>query len=157
METYRQEGLDLPVSEVLLVEYTEHALFLHAKTMREAYELASRDIAIFTDFGLGHIEVPRRADEIGQAVRQFLQEKYKNVGLPDKFTAIITGSKIHKEVTEAIEKAAKDLGCDVEILNGEPECIAARGGAAELAWRSLKRVVLAGSVRCCAETLRYVP
>ncbi|KAH9208630.1 hypothetical protein DL95DRAFT_467520 [Leptodontidium sp. 2 PMI_412] len=137
METCRQEGLDLPVRQVLLVEYTEHALFLHAMVMREAYELLNRDTAIFTDFSLGHIEAPRRADKIGQAVRQFLQEKYKNVGLPDRFTAIMTGSKIRKEVTEAIEKAAKDLGRDVEILNGEPEYIAARG-AAELAWRSLE-------------------
>ncbi len=131
--------------EVLLVEHTEHALFLYAKVMREAYELASRDIAILTNFSLGYIEVPRRADKIGQAVRQFLQEKYKIVGLQDKFTAIITGSKIYKEVTEAIETAAKDLGCDIEILNGEPEYIAARG-AAELAWRLLKRVVLAGEL-----------
>lgn len=138
METCRQEGLDLPVRRVLLVEHTEHAFFLHAKVMREAYELASRQISIFTDFSLGHIEVPRRADKIGQAVRQFLQEEYKNTGLPDKFTAIMTGSKIRKEVTEAIEKAVKDLGCDVEILNREPEYIAARG-AAELAWRSLER------------------
>ena len=145
METCRQEGLDLPVREVLLVEHTEHALFLHAKVMREAYELASRDISIFTDFSLGYIEVPRRADKIGQAVRQFLQEKYKNVGLPDKFIAIMTGSKIRKEVTEAIEKAIKDLGCDVEILNREPEYIAARG-AAELAWRSLERVVPEGEL-----------
>ncbi|KAH7412394.1 hypothetical protein BKA64DRAFT_658774 [Cadophora sp. MPI-SDFR-AT-0126] len=145
METCRQEGLDLPAREVLLVEHTEHALFLHAKVMREAYELASRDIAIFTDFSLGHVEVPRRAEKIGQAVRQFLQEKYKNVGLPDKLTAIMTGSKICKEVSQAIEKAAKDLGCDVEILNGEPEYIAARG-AAELAWRSLERAVLAGEL-----------
>jgi hypothetical protein len=102
LETCRQEGLALPVREVLLVEYTEHALFLHAKVMREAYELANRDNAIFTDFTLSHIEVPRRADKIGQAVHQFLQERYKNVGLSDKFTAIMTGSKICKEVIDAI-------------------------------------------------------
>lgn len=145
METCRQEGLDLPVRKVLLVEYTEQALFLHAEVMREAYELASRDIVIFTDFSLGHIEVPRRAEKIGQAVRQFLQGKYKNVGLPDKFTVIMTGTKISNEVTEAIEKAVNNLGCDIETLNGEPEYIAARG-AAELAWRSLERVVLAGEL-----------
>jgi hypothetical protein len=139
-ETCRQEGLELPVREVLLVEHTEHALFLHAKVMREAYELASRDIAIFTDFSLDHMEVPGRAHKTGQAVRQFLQEKYKNVGLPDKFTAMMTGSEIRKEITEAIQKTVKDLGCDVEILNAEPEYIAARG-AAELAWRSLERQV----------------
>jgi hypothetical protein len=113
--------------------------------MREAYELASRDIAIFTDFSFGRTEVPRRADKIGQAVRQFLLEKYKNIGLLDKLTAIMTGSKIGKDVIEAIEKAAKDLGCDVEILNGEQEYIAARG-AAELAWRSRERMVQAGEL-----------
>jgi hypothetical protein len=139
-ETCRREGIGLPVHEVLLVEHTEHALFLHVKGMREAYELASRDISIFADFSLGHMEVPGLADKIGQAVRQFLQEKYRRVGLPVKFTTIMTGSKIRKEVTEAIEKAIKDLGCEVEMLNAEPEYIAARG-AAELAWRSLERAV----------------
>lgn len=138
-ETCRQEGLELPVREVLLVEYTEHALFLHAKVMREAYELANRGITILTDFSLGHVEESKRADAIGQAVRQFLQEKYKNVGVPDKFTAIMTGNTINKQITGAIEKAAQNLGCDIDILNTEPEYIVARG-AAELAWRSLERV-----------------
>lgn len=141
-ETCRQEGLKLPVREVLLVEHTKQAVFLHAKVMREAYELASRDIAVFVDFNLDDIEVPARAHKIAQAVRQFLQEKYGNVGLPNKFTAIMTGSEISTEVTEAIEKAMKDLGCDVEILNAEPEYIAARG-AADFAWRSIEREVVA--------------
>jgi hypothetical protein len=140
METCRQEGLGLPVRQVLLVEHTEHTLFLHASVMREAYDLASRDIDIFTDFSLGHMDGPRRGKKIGQAVRQFLRDKYKNVGLPDKFTTLITGSKICDEVTVVIEKTIKDLGCDVEIMNRDPEYIAARG-AAELAWRSLRRVV----------------
>jgi hypothetical protein len=142
-ETCRQEGLKLPVRQVVFVEITEHTLFLHAKVMREAYETANHDIAIFTNFNFDHLEVPKRADKIGHAVQQFLQEKYKNVGLPDKFTVIMTGSKIDKEVTETIEKAVRDLDCYVEILNSEPEYIAARG-AAELAWRSLQGVVPAG-------------
>ncbi|KAL2076251.1 hypothetical protein VTL71DRAFT_1194 [Oculimacula yallundae] len=107
METCRLEGLDLPVRQVLLVEHTEHALFLHTSVMREAYDLGGHDIDIFTDFSLGHLEVPERADKISQAVRQLLQEKYKNVGLPGRFTVIMTGTKTGKEVIGAVEKTVK--------------------------------------------------
>ncbi|KAH7394276.1 hypothetical protein DE146DRAFT_616939, partial [Phaeosphaeria sp. MPI-PUGE-AT-0046c] len=145
LESCRLEGLQLPVCEVLLVEHTEFALLLHVKVMREAYELANRDIAIFTDFTIGHSDVPRLAARVAHAVQQLLQEKYNNVVLPDKFTTIMTGSKIGQEITDAIEKAAKNLGCGVEILNEEPGYIVARG-AAELAWRSLGRAVPAGEL-----------
>lgn len=135
-----QEGSDMPVRDVLLVEYTEHALLLHASLMREAHDLASRDIAVSADFTLG--EHPESggavATRIGQAVRQLLQSKYKYSGPPKNIVAIVTGSGAGEMVVEAVRESIRTFGAEPEVLETEREYVAARG-AAEMAWRSIER------------------
>jgi hypothetical protein len=139
-EACRQEGLQLPVHDTLLIEYTKQALLQHARVMREAYDLAGRDLDISARFDLGGLHTPgsEGAVKITQAVLQFLEKKYDNVRAPRKITAILTGSNIRGEINEAVKEAVSIFGSEIDVLALEPEYIAARG-AAELAWRSLEQ------------------
>lgn len=139
-EACRQEGLQMPVHETLLVEYTEHALLQNASVMREAHDLADRYVDLSPNFHFGSHNTPERdgAAEIGQAVLQLLPKKYRSTGPPKRIIAIITGGEVCEEVVEAVAEAIKTLGSEVEMLATEPEHIAVRG-AAELAWRATQQ------------------
>jgi hypothetical protein len=139
-ETCRQEGLNMPVRDALLVEYTQHALLLHAGTMREAHDLAEHDIDIAADFSLGnsHNREAGIATRIGRAVRQLLQARYGDRGPPEKIVAIVTGDGVREHVVEAVRESIRSFGSEPEVLDSEREYVAARG-AAEMAWRALER------------------
>lgn len=139
-ELCRKEGLGLPVRQVLLVDYTEHALLLHASVMRDAYDLASHDITIFSDFSLGSKDTKGHdgAVQIGNAVRSFTEKTYSEKDPPLHITVIMAGNGVTTIVTRAVKEALERIGTDVEMLDSYSETIAARG-AAELAWRSSGR------------------
>ena len=136
-ELCRKEGLELPVRQVLLVDYTEHALLLHASVMRDAYDLASHDITIFSDFSLGSKDTKGYdgAVKIGNAVQIFTEKKYSEKDLPLRITVIMAGDGVTTIVTQAVKETLESIGTEVEMLDSNFETIAARG-AAELAWRS---------------------
>lgn len=136
----RKEELELPIRHVLLVEYTAHALLLHASVLREAKELAKHEIEIFSDFSLGSKDTKNRdgVARIGDAVRKFVEKSYGKSNSPPCITVIMTGDAVTTDVTEVVIEVIERVGIDVEMLDTESESIAA-SWAAELAWRSSGR------------------
>ncbi|KAJ4293387.1 hypothetical protein N0V90_008670 [Kalmusia sp. IMI 367209] len=141
-EKCTEEGLKLPVRQTLLVEYSEAALLLHVQSMREAYDLAWPDMDLATSFDLGNANPsePDVFDKIRDLVTQLLSLRYGHFPQPPKgITVIMTGrpdrvsdSAFQRAITDGIEA----LGFEVDLLDNNPDYIAARG-AAELAWRAL--------------------
>jgi len=143
MKKCRTEGQELPVSRVLLVEYTEAALLLHTAIMSKATDLAYDNIEIAVTFELGSKE--GREAVIREFVLQFLRRRLYNgsTDATSRIKVIMTGSlddRSNGDVRKAVEAAVMDMGWTAEIFASLPEFIAARG-AAELAWRCLAPIV----------------
>jgi hypothetical protein len=142
-EKCRKEGLELPVRETLLVEYTEVALLLHASVMREAYDLGDSVSDTAISFDLGSSSESSTNDD-GTEIRDFivplLRKRYDHSPRPPKeITVIMTGSpgSVNSPgVQKGVKNALDELDLEAKILTSEPDFIAARG-AAELAWRAL--------------------
>jgi len=132
--------MKLPVRDVLLVEYTERALFLHADTMWEADQAGGFDMYVFSDFGLGS-NGSAGTEGVGEAVRRFMRMRYVDedfVRQASSIMVMMTGSAVGREVTDAVVGAVGVVCEEVEVRDGGPVYVAARG-AAEFAWRAIER------------------
>ncbi|KAF2200603.1 hypothetical protein GQ43DRAFT_441402 [Delitschia confertaspora ATCC 74209] len=140
-EKCRQEGLEMPSRDMLLVEYTKEAMLLHSTIIREAMDLADPDISAAASFNLGsgnrHSEC--HTEKVKSLVLELLRKRYHWLGTPGEILVIMTGdaeSVSDSAVQQAVQDAVKELGSGVSILTDMPEDVAARG-AAELAWRAI--------------------
>lgn len=137
-----EEGLNLPVRQTLLVEYSETALLLHCQIMREAYDFG--ESVTYESSNLDLTETNPSDPDVLANIRDFVTEfardqiRYPGIHVPKACTVILTGpAKLVNEVAfqATIKDGIRILGLEVELLDKRPEYIASRG-AAELAWRS---------------------
>jgi hypothetical protein len=152
-EKCREEGKKFPVCDALLVEYTESALLIHRAFLQEAEESTWKDMRLATSFELGSAQQPDEVD-MQDFIHRFLYREYCDLGPgrpPDTITVMISGSaesvsdgKVQRAITRVIES----IGAKADMLEENPGFMAARG-AAELAWRAVKRdgLVNAGNAR----------
>lgn len=136
------EGRELPVHEILLVEYTEAAMLLHSHVIREAMDLTGSYPRVVASFELGSkVTVgPEKLLLIRDLVMKFLRKEYpyRPTEPGESIKVIMTGnagSVSNIEVQKAIENAVIELGWTADMTTSLPEYVAARG-AAELAWRA---------------------
>lgn len=147
-EKCRSEELAMPVHEVLLVEYTQYALLLHASVMREARDVLLSYGGVAASFKLGSINagVEGHTEHVTAFVLEYLHTKYPVLGTPDnpimglpkEIMVIMTGNPEavgDSAVQKAIEDAVKALGSTATMITDMPEYAASRG-AAELARRA---------------------
>jgi hypothetical protein len=137
------EGRELPVHEILLVEYTEAAMLLHSQVIREAMDLAYSDPRVVASFELGSKVCvgSERFSLVRDLVMKLLRKAYpyRPTEPGESIKVIMTGdagSVSSIEVQKVIEDAVIELGWMVSMTTSLPEYVAARG-AAELAWRAL--------------------
>lgn len=132
----------LPKRNTVLVEYTEHALLLHGRLIKNALFVPMYEEKIKAAFDLG-INSQATETELYDFISEFLFEEYaRNTpqGPPGEFWFILTGLSpvLHTgRLQNAIEAAAKALGSKANILVTDSEYVAARG-AAEMAWRDME-------------------
>lgn len=141
-ETCTDEALKMPVRDVLVVEYTEHALMLHADTVWEAQTAGGFDVYSYSDFGLESRDTNGRygVERIREAVARFMRERYVGedfIGQSDRMLVIMTGDGVRQEVTDMVVEQVREVCSEVEVLDQGHEYVAARG-AAELAWRAVE-------------------
>jgi hypothetical protein len=125
---------NLPVRNVILVEYTEQALLLHTTVLSEARDLGDTDILAASSFNLGS---GSPLDGYLEHITEFVEGVVRTC-VPsnvEEILVIITGSAMDGAVQDAIQKAIKLRVPTVHLITSQPRHIAARG-AAELAWRS---------------------
>lgn len=140
----RDEGLELPEREVLLIEATETALLLHASILREAYDLGIpvHDTAVSFDLGTGTAGMSSTDDstQVRDFIIPLLRRRYSHRPRPvKKITVLMTGSvgSVNSPaVRNGVLDALNEVGLEADIRAEQPEFIAARG-AAELARRAL--------------------
>lgn len=139
-----QQGLQFVIRPSLLVDYSLQAFFLHAQTLREAYDLAIPDLDISTHFFTTDHDTATSGSKkqhlLQQSVQELLCTKYKPsldiLKLPKRITVLLTGDITGMEIMEVVKTAVEAEGFEVEIFSSNTVFIAARG-AAELAWRAL--------------------
>jgi hypothetical protein len=149
-EKCRAEGLKMPGRSVLLAEYTQHSLLLHARGMREAMDrlFTYKDVAASFDLGSNNAGVDGHAERVKAFVLEYLRSTYPLLGPPNdpfggppkEIMAIMMGNPDavgDTAIQKAIEDAVEELGSAVNnMITDMPEYVASRG-AAELAWRAL--------------------
>lgn len=134
-EQCKNEGSQLPARGTLLIEYTEQALLLQTKILREAIDLADSDLHAAASFDLGSSsQMDDHARHVAEFVDQFLRKWYPDFLIPGEILVIVTGN-VDSTVQEAIREAVEGLVAKVELITSQSEYVAARG-AAELAWRA---------------------
>ncbi|KAF2875121.1 hypothetical protein BDV95DRAFT_591851 [Massariosphaeria phaeospora] len=142
-ETCRKQGLELPLRLILLLEFTETALLLQIKHMREADDSGSHDLDIATSFEVGNAE-PSSRNSSGAVIRDLVvpllrREHDRSVLPPETIAVIVTGSPSRIEnpdIQQLIKDAVEEVYLQADMFTSNPDFIAARG-AAELAWRAL--------------------
>lgn len=134
----QDEGSQLPMREVFLVEYTDQAILLQTRYLREALDVdfGSTDPHSIASFELGaNSGVDEHASRVEEYVYRFLSSWYGRVPIevPDELLVIMTGI-MDEGIEEAVREAAGRVVPNVQMLTSKTEFIAARGSA-ELARR----------------------
>ncbi|EFQ86759.1 hypothetical protein PTT_17886 [Pyrenophora teres f. teres 0-1] len=136
----RKEGLILPVRPTLFIEYTSTAVLLHLASMREAYDLADPDVYTYPDFFRpGDPSTPDSENRLRQlrvCIIMLLHRCYTIMDPPKLITVLLTGESATSAAAEAVDRAVKSAGFQIELFGPTyPEFTIARG-ASELAWRA---------------------
>ncbi|KAE8848740.1 hypothetical protein HRS9122_02756 [Pyrenophora teres f. teres] len=136
----RKEGLILPVRPTLFIEYTSTAVLLHLASMREAYDLADPDVYTYPYFFRpGDPSTPdseKRLRQLRVCIIMLLHRCYTIMDPPKLITVLLTGESATSAAAEAVDRAVKSAGFQIELFGPTyPEFTIARG-ASELAWRA---------------------
>lgn len=136
-----REGRALPERHTLLIEYTQEAVLLQYRLMREAIELAMPDTASSANFDLGGKVKDREgySGEVKALLKTFLRREFRLLGAPEVILVVLTGtmdSELQHEVTEIVQESVKQVVSQVSLVADDVEYVASRG-AAEMSWRAI--------------------
>lgn len=127
----KQEGKELPLRQVLSVEWVKTALVLNTQGVREALDVADYDTVAKVDFSDG-FDTPER---VTASITDILEERFRFLQRPSDLTVVISGDNADLSISQTVTSAVRTFGPTPALFEAEPLYIAARG-AAELAWRA---------------------